>query len=268
MIRYRILAVLLGAVVLAACEKNGVLVLGGPTAGSSVKFYNFGLNDPSVNFYANDVKVTVIASTSCTPPVDSTCFTTGIEATAGTAYGAVGNGGLYSSLAPAQYTFAAKVAAGADKGLGISSLQTTLADGKSYSLYLSGPYNAATKQVSSFIVEDPIPTTIDPATAYVRFVNAISNSNPMTLYAKSTVTGDSVVVGSNIAYQSASAFLPMAGVPYDLTVRYAGSNTGVIVRAGVQFVAGRVYTVSSRGDMTVTSSTAANRPQLDNTANR
>jgi hypothetical protein len=33
-------------------------------------------------------------------------------------------------------------------------------------------------------------------------------------------------------------------------------------------VASRVYTVSARGDMTVTSTTATNRPTLDNTANR
>jgi hypothetical protein len=36
----------------------------------------------------------------------------------------------------------------------------------------------------------------------------------------------------------------------------------------VSFSPGRVYTITARGDMTVTSSTATTRPQLDNTANR
>ena len=53
-----------------------------------------------------------------------------------------------------------------------------------------------------------------------------------------------------------------------LSTRYTGSSTNAIVRAGVSFVAGKVYTISARGDITVTSTTATNRPFLDNTANR
>jgi hypothetical protein len=77
-----------------------------------------------------------------------------------------------------------------------------------------------------------------------------------------------VAVGGSIAYKSGSAFVTMPGAVYDLTVRNAGSNTAVIVRTGVSFVASRIYTVSARGDMTVVSTTATNRPVLDNTANR
>ena len=52
------------------------------------------------------------------------------------------------------------------------------------------------KTADSFIIEDPFSTQIDFTTSSARFVNASPNSNPMTLYAKNTVTGDSVVVGS------------------------------------------------------------------------
>jgi hypothetical protein len=90
----------------------------------------------------------------------------------------------------------------------------------------------------------------------------------MTLYAKNTVTGDSVAIGSAIAYKSGGAFLKVPGAVYDLTVRYSGSNTAVIVGAGVSFSNARVYTVSARGDMTVTSTTAATRPLLTTSANR
>jgi hypothetical protein len=45
-------------------------------------------------------------------------------------------------------------------------------------------------------------------------------------------------------------------------------TTNAIARTAVSFSAGKVYTISARGDMTVVSTTATNRPFLDNTANR
>ena len=42
----------------------------------------------------------------------------------------------------------------------------------------------------------------------------------------------------------------------------------MITRTGVQFVAGKVYTIGARGDITIVSTTATNRPFLDLTANR
>jgi len=271
MTRIRLISALLGAAVLAACSKDGVKSIAGPTAGTYIKFYNFGVNAPSVNFFANDAKMTAVSSTSCSPPAsppDARCTSTGIESTTGTAYGSLGNAGLYSSIAPAQYSFTGRISATTDNGLAVAKLSSTLADGKYYSLYQSGFYDANAKTVDAFILEDAFPAQIDFTTSSVRFVNASSNSNPMTLYAKNTVTGDSVAIGSSIAYKNGGAFLAVPGALYDLTARYSGSNTGVIVRTGVSFSASRVYTVSARGDMTVVSTTATNRPFLDNTANR
>jgi len=116
------------------------------------------------------------------------------------------------------------------------------------------------------LVEDPIPATIDPTQAYVRFVNAVSNSTPMTLYAKSTTSGNEAPVGAAIAYKSAGTFTAMPGGVYDLNTRNTGSATNVITRLAVSFIAGRVYTVTSRGDMV--STVTATKPALDNTANR
>ncbi len=102
----RPLAVLLGVILLASCDKNAAQVISAPTAGSAVKFFNFGVGDPSVNFYADDAKLSAVSSTACSSAVDgttkdSTCLTTGNEPVTGTAYGvaAIG-GGLYASLAP------------------------------------------------------------------------------------------------------------------------------------------------------------------------
>jgi hypothetical protein len=268
MTNIRFITGLLGAAVLAGCSKESLLPLGGPLAGSNIKFYNLAINAPGVNFFANDTKVTAISTSNCTPPTDPKCTTTGLESTNGTNYGAVGNAGIYSSIAPGQYTFTGRIAAATNNGFPVSTVASALTDGKSYSYYQSGFYNATTKTSEAFIVEDAYPAQIDLTISSARFVNASSNSSPMTLYAKNTVTGDSVVLGSNVAYKGASAFVSIPPAFYDLTARVAGSNAAVISRAGVSFSGGRVYTVSAFGDITVTSATAATRPQLDNTPNR
>lgn len=255
--RLRSLAALLCATAaLAACEKDAVQDITMPLPGASVRFFNFGVNAPSVNFYANDTKMTAISST------------TGAESTTGTAYGAVGSAGLYAAIQPGQYKLTGRISATVDKDLPISSVDATLVEGKSYSYYMSGFYNTTTKQVDAFVVEDNFPSQPDFSGATVRFVNAISNSQPMTMYAKNTTTGQEVAIGGPVAYKTAGAFVVVPGAVYDLSTRVAGSSTNAIARTAVSFSAGRVYTITARGDMTVTSTTATNRPFLDNTANR
>lgn len=256
--RYGSLAVLLCAAALTACdyEKNAVQDITGPLPASRVMFFNFGLNAPAVNFYANDTKMTAVLSTS------------GAESTTGVAYGGVSAGGLYSGIVPGTYTFSGKIAAETDKDLAVSTLATTVADGKNYSVYQSGLYDATTKKVDAFVVEDAFPATIEYSSSVVRFVNAIYNASPMILYVKDRATGVETAVGSAVAYKSAGAFIALPQASYDLSVRYAGSSTNVITRTLVGFVAGRVYTIGARGDITVTSTTAVNRPFLDNTLNR
>jgi hypothetical protein len=197
--------------------------------------------------------------------------TTGSESTTGTAYGGVGNGGLYAGIEPGQYTLSGRIAAATDKNLAIANVPTTLADGKYYSLYLSGIYDPTAKAVDAFVIEDPFIPQTDFSVTYVRFVNAISNANPMTLYAKNTVTTTEYPVGAEIAYKSGGAFTSLPSGVYDLSTRYAGSSTNVLTRPAVSFSGGRVYTITARGDITVAPSTAcaaANKTCLDNTLNR
>ena len=253
----RFTVALLSAVALTACEKNAVQVITAAPSGAFVRFANFGVNAPAVNFYANDTKLSAVSST------------TGAESTNGVASGAFAiTSGLYFSVAPGQYTLTGKIAAATDKDLAVANTSTTLESGKYYTFYTSGIYNTTAKTVESFVVEDAIPTGLDPATAYVRFVNAIPNSSPMTLFAKNTTSLTEVAVGGLIAYKGAGAFTALPTGIYDLSTRTAGSSTNAIARTAVTFAGGRVYTVTARGDMTVTSTTAATRPQLDNTANR
>lgn len=238
----------------ASCEKNGVQDITAAPAASRVRFFNFGVNAPGVNFYANDTKMTAVTSA------------TGVESTNGVAYGSVGANGNYDGIAPGQYTLTGKIAATVDKDLAISSVSAAIADGKWYSYYQSGFYNTAAKTVDAFVVEDPVPTP-DFSVAYVRFVNAISNSSPMVLSAKNTTTAAVTALGAAVAYKSAGAFTSLAPGFYDLSARVPGAATDAIVRTGVSFVGGRVYSISARGDITVTSTTAVTRPFLDNTAN-
>jgi hypothetical protein len=254
----RTLAMLAGVAALAACDKNAVQIssITAPISGARVKFFNFGLNAPGVNFYAGSTKVTAISSTS------------GAESTTGIAFGSVGLGNLYSALPAGQVTFAGKIAAATDKDLTISTVPTTLVGGKAYSVYLSGFYDATAKQVEGFVVEDTFADAYDYTQALVRFVNASPNSAPMQLFAKSTVTAVESPVGATVAYKAGGAFVGVPAGVYDLNTRTAGSGVNAISRTAVSFLAGRVYTISARGDMTIVSTTATNRPFLDNSTNR
>jgi hypothetical protein len=256
MTSHRAFAALLCAALLSSCDKDAVQQLTGPVAGSRIKFFNFGVGAPAVNLYANDQKITAVTSAS------------GTEATTGTSYGGVGSGGFYSAIDPGQYMFAGKITATVDKDLAIATITATLEDGKNYSLYLSGFYNTTAKTVDGFIVEDGFPVEIDYTQAYVRFVHAISNANPLTLFAKNTATAVDVPIGGAVTYKSGGEFTPLPAGAYDLGARYAGVTTNAISRTAVAFAAGKVYTIGARGDITIASTTATNRPFLDNTANR
>ena len=253
---FRSFAALACAAMLAGCGDNAVQNITGPLPSARIKFFNFGVNAPGVHFYANTAKMAAISSA------------TGVESVLGTASGGVSSGGLYSGIAPGAYAFTSKVAAVIDKDLTITTVNSTIADGKFYSFYVSGLYDAVAKTAEGFVVEDPLPPAFDYSVAYVRFVNAISNASPMTLYAKNTTTTTEVAVGAAVAYKGAGAFTSLPSGVYDLSTRLAGVATNAIARTAVSFNAGRVYTIGARGDITVTSTTATTRPQLDNTANR
>ena len=152
---------ILAALLCAACSQRAAKdpvqdITGAPPARSRVKFFNFGVNAPSVNFYAND-----------TEDDGDRNSTNGVEATTGVAYGGVGSGGFYAAIAPGPYTLTGKIAATTDKDLSISPLAATIEDGKYYSYYMSGIYNTTTKTVDAFVVEDPVvaPTDFSVATS-------------------------------------------------------------------------------------------------------
>ncbi len=242
----RSILLLLGAtVLLASCEKNARQDPTEPPAGgAAVKFFNFAVGAPQVNFYVNDTKYT------------------GVGATTGTPYGGAGSGGWYNDIAPGQYTLKAQIANTTDF---LGSAAAAIGADKKYSYYLSGVYDAAAKTADAFVVEDALPAW-DYANGNVRFVNAIWNSGSLTLYAKNTITGVEVPVGGSVAYKAGGAFVALPPGSYNLRVRASGAATDLVVRAGVSFSAQRAYTITARGD--AGSTVTANKPALDNTQNR
>jgi hypothetical protein len=258
------LTALLLTTILYSCKKDGVQTIDQIIEASTpqIKYFNFGVNAPAANFYANGVKVSAALSA------------TGTESTSGVTSGGVYPASNYSLLNAGTYTFEARLpsSATADPDLSIASLSGTLEANKFYTLYLCGLYT--NKRSDAFIVEDKLPA-VDYNVAYVRFVNTVPNATSnLSLYAHNTLaaTGVDLLVANNIAYKSASNFVPVPIGTYELFARYPSAPTvNVISRNGtssVAFVGGKVYTIGSRGDITVTAATATNRPQLDNTANR
>jgi hypothetical protein len=155
MLTLRSIAAVVTVAALSACGSEAHQTIAAPATGADVKFFNFGVGAPSVNFYGNDAKLTAIASS------------TGAESLLGTAYGSAGNAGYYSAIVPGQYTFSSRITATTDNGLPIASAPAAVVDGKFYSMYVSGFYNTTTKQADAFVIEDVFPSTIDFTVANV-----------------------------------------------------------------------------------------------------
>lgn len=272
------IAVLLSAAVLTSCKLfddevariadiNASAV---PTA--RIKFNNFSSGSVAVNFFANTQKMTGINTTACSPAsngalptVDSTktkCLATGIESTTGVNYGGNAAGGLYLAIAPGSYTFTAQ-RAGLDTV--VSSVTQTIADGKYYSMYLSGIYSAtATPRAEAFIVEDPIPAGIDYTKALVRFVNAVPNgTGDITMYVTNTTTSTETALGGAVAYKAAGAFTAIPEGVYNGAAKYGTTGITGLTRNTMSFFGGHAYTITARGS-TATASTLA----LDLTENQ
>lgn len=230
---------------------------------ASVKYFNFSTGSPSVNFYANGIKVAGVLSA------------TGAESTSGINFGAVYPSANYSIIADGTYSITAKTPVGAPKipNTTIATINQAFNKGKFYSLYTSGIYDTLTKTTDAFVIEDKLPA-VNSSLAYVRFVNAISNgTGAMNLVAKNVNTGLETTVATNVAYKNVSDFVTLPNGIYELYVRYPNSSANLISRNAttngtVSLQGGRTYTVGTRGDLTITSSTAINRPLLDVSANR
>lgn len=280
MTRQKSIAILLCAALVSACglfdEYEHQTIIGPTATTSRIKFFNFSVSSVGVNFFANGAKVSAISASTCTPTptVDSLkalCQAAGRESATGVVYGTctagacnggtVG-GGLYAAISPGQYTLAAKMAA---KDTVVATVTQTIDPNKYYSFYMSGIYNTTTKTAEAFVVEDPIPTTaVDNSVVHVRFVNAVPNgTGDLNLFATNTTTTTETAVGGAVAYKAAGTFITLPAGIHNLRAAYTGAGTNLITRNTVNFVGGRIYTVTVRG-----SAATASTLGLDNTENQ
>ncbi|MEP6733418.1 MAG: DUF4397 domain-containing protein [bacterium] len=249
----RALAAILCVTAIAACEKNAVQSIAAPASGAFIRFQNYGVNVPGVNFYANEQKLTAISTANCTPPTAAACTSTGIESTTGVAYGVSANAGNYSMVTPGQYKLTGRLAALTDNGLAVASVDASLADGKYYSYYVSGIYNASTKSSDAFLVEDALPTTFDYTKAYLRIINASPNAPAISVAIALPGATTPISVASGLAYKSASPIVTAAPGTYDIAIGF--NNGGLTTFTGFPMIGGHVLTVTLRGDATSTSAT-------------
>ena len=243
------------AATLAACglfETTAVKNIDAPLPSARVKFHNFAPSSVGVNFFANGVKVTAISTTLCQGTTgittDTLCNTVGREPTTGVVYGGASSGGFYSAIEPGQYTLTSKIAA---RDTTVSTLAATIAANKYYTFFMSGIYNTTTKTAEAFMVEDPIPSTIDYTLAHVRLVNAVSNgTTDMNLFATLAGGTTPAAVGTAVAYKGAGTFIALPEGVYDFSVRYTGQSTAItgLSRTGLSLVGGQVYTLTARGN--------------------
>src|SRR5690242_8344215 len=140
---------LLATAALVACGEKAEKNIAGPVPSTSaVRFFNFSVGSPTVQFFANDQQVTATNTGSCNgaknPPVtatDSTCLEAGIQSATGIAYTGVAAGGLYTAIDPGQYTFTGRQMSTKGPTTTISTVPATIETGKYYSYYQSGIYN-------------------------------------------------------------------------------------------------------------------------------
>ncbi|TKC12427.1 DUF4397 domain-containing protein [Pedobacter polaris] len=259
--KHIILAVILLSTIIYSCKKNAVQEISGPVSGAQVKFFNFALNGPSVNFYANNLKISAVTSA------------TGVEFASGTNYSLVFPAtNNYAVIAPGTYNLKSvtPTTAAVNPNTIISSLSKNIEDGKFYSLYTCGLYNTTAKTSDAFILDDALPP-IDTSTAYVRFVHVSYNANPFDFIMKNTTTLVETTVATNVAFKTGSAYAKVPSGVYDLILRYPNTTTPIVIRTAVGLVKANTYSFSLRGDITIpytAAATVVNRPFIDNTPNR
>lgn len=248
---------ILCVIALTSCEKNAVQDLSVAPQGPQLKFYNFGVNAPAVNFYVGNQKVSAVAST------------TGAEAAGGTVFGGVYPSTGYAAV-PGGGEISARTSSTAAANPGVTIATTSgvaMEDGKQYSFYVTGAFNTETLKADGFLLNDELPGN-DTAHAFVRFVNAgVAQAGLLTVTLKDQANPERPVINlaSDLAFKSATAFTRVPRSLYEITVRDNTSGT-VFVRTGVTFNADRVYTLSMRGNINVT--TAPTTRLIDNTINR
>lgn len=246
-----------------SCKEEAVLNINEPIVGARIKLYNFGINGPTVNFYSSDTKVSAVLSATGKESINGISF--------GSVYPTIGYGlspegqRELKAITPSTITTTTP-------NMTIASVTGNLVNDKFYSVFVSGVYNATTKQAEMFVVEDDFPKGLDTARTYIRVVNPGSNTSTIkvVLTKTTTVTGQPPIVedfplASGIPYKGASPFVAFKPGFYSITLTDAASGK-VVTRTATGFLKERIYTLALRGNLVTT--TPAVAPFIDFTTNQ
>lgn len=229
-----------------------------------VRFYNFVMNGPTVNFYANGVKSTGITST------------TGKEAANGVGWGGThpnigyveipaGNNVTIESITPKNMLIPTNNINNYEGGIVTSSLVIPKIEPlKQYSVYLSGYWDKINKNSKSFYIKDEMPG-VDTASVFMRFVNSgVEEAGDLkfVVTSRDTLVG-TIVIDEKIPYGTASKFVAVPYGTYNLKVYTTKGDS--LIRNGIVLNPDRVHTFALRGNILSKSPIA---PWIDNVQNR
>lgn len=174
----------------------------------------------------------VMYTNGCVGGTATSLSVNGSNLSASVAY--LGNSG-YHGVAAGSATITSTL-----NGVGtLGTLHTTLSSGTSYSVFDCGTVLADTL----VIVTDVFPASIGNY-AYARLVNVSSDSTATSM----TGAVGNTVVGSNVAYGAASAFVQFTPGAYNVTAFNTAKPGNVATLSSVQFNAGKIYTLLYSGN--------------------
>ncbi|MBX0332660.1 DUF4397 domain-containing protein [Pontibacter sp. HSC-14F20] len=242
------LAILATGFFLSACEENAIEEHYEPvTAGAHIKLVHAAQQAPMVNMYLDNSKITALAPTS---GGIVTGLSYGGTAVFPASYGYANvSGGSYNL----QIIDTTSARGSADV---VSNAPVNLNNGATYSAFLIGKAGA----FETLLVQDELPVP-NNAKAYIRFVNVMvdapTNFDVKAVRKATVETPETVItVGTNIAYKGNTAYVEIEPGTYDFPIYAAGSETPYTTMTGVAPTGGRVYTLYTRGDYTLTPATS------------
>lgn len=208
---------------------------------SYIKILNLSPGSPIVNFYMDGSKFS------------SKLSSTGVE-NAGYNYNQVFPDLGYAVATPGARALTAKIipTAASDANLQVLSTNINAAPGKYYTIIPNGAYSTTTKTIPSTLVLEDVSPQLDTTKVFIRFVNAVSGSNPLSLV-RGTTPADPRII-NNIAVNNASGWaelsLPGGGTNPSLSfilVETASNLPASAIYTTTSFTKGRAYTLYYRG---------------------
>lgn len=266
---FNILYLAVIAVVISSCGEKDIIIneyTREPGDEAQVRFYNFGINSPSVNFYADNVKIT--ASQSLTGEMASTGVSFGAT------YPSIGyvevpggqNINLFSKT-PTTLVIPTNNVNNYKQDTEVSNMVVPkLESKKQYSLFIAGYFDKNTHKAESFIISDELPPS-DTSKVFIRFVNSgVAEAGTLSVKIsrmKGTEVLSEEIVDPALAFKSATEFKGFPYGTYKFTIIPSNATNRTWERT-ITLNRDRVHTIAIRGDLRNTSPA----PLLDNTQNR